>query len=293
LRQNCGANLAAAALAIVPVQERAAGQFRLRSVSRQEVRAPAAGFLRAVDREEGQSIDSGAVVVRLEQPDLAMRLARKRAEIAQTSAKIRLTRAGAGSSPDSRSATSDVRAAEIEAERAALAGLVEEAKYLESLQEKLIVRAAVAGTIATPHLRERIGQYLQEGELICLIEDTAELEAELLLPEQEVRRVRPGQPVEIRARSLPLKTFHGTVRRVAPIAAAPPSALNPNVPVTAPAPPPTQNSIAVYCSVDARDDGADPLRPGMTGHARVHCGRTTVGRLLLEKAMRAVRTEFW
>jgi hypothetical protein len=96
------------------------------------------------------------------------------------------------------------------------------------------------------------------------------------------------------------------VRRVAPVAAAPASALNPNVPLTAPAPPPTQNTVCVYCSVeprhvddtrgllaDAATDDASVLRPGMTGFARIDCGRTTAGRLLLEKGMQMLRTEFW
>ena len=35
------------------------------------------------------------------------------------------------------------------------------------------------------------------------------------------------------------------------------------------------------------------LRPGMTGHARVQCGKSAVGRVLGEKVLRFVRTEFW
>jgi hypothetical protein len=93
--------------------------------------------------------------------------------------------------------------------------------------------------------------------------------------------------VYLKARALPFETFTGTVERVAPGAAA--EVTGP--PGTAPAPSgSTPNTITVY----VRLDGAYPdLRPGMTGHARVQCGRSSTARVLGEKVLRFIRTEFW
>jgi hypothetical protein len=38
-----------------------------------------------------------------------------------------------------------------------------------------------------------VGQYLCEGELLCVVEGTDELEAEVSLAEQDVARVRRGK----------------------------------------------------------------------------------------------------
>jgi membrane fusion protein (multidrug efflux system) len=131
----------------------------------------------------------------------------------------------------------------------------------------------------TPRLKERVGQFLHEGDLICLVEDPTILRAEVKLPEQEVERVRPGQRVELKARALPFEPFTGTVERLAPAVATdygPTSA--------------GQNTVTVYVAIDGLHDD---LKPGMTGHARVNCGRAASGRVLGEKLLRFLRTEFW
>ena len=109
-------------------------------------------------------------------------------------------------------------------------------------------------------------------------------QAEVKLPEQEVERVRPGQRVELKARALPFEVFVGAVERVAPGAAA---EAGPN---GAPAPASAQSTVTVYCQFEG---GHPDLRPGMTGHARVQCGKSPAGRVLGEKVLRFVRTEFW
>jgi multidrug resistance efflux pump len=246
------------------------------------------------------------VLAVLDQPDLSMKLAQKRAQIAQSSAKIRLARSGPrlpSNAVDS-AAEPDIRAAEMDAERAQLEGLKEEAKYLETVQSKLTIRAAAPGVVATADLRERIGNFCHEGDLLMVIEDLGNLQAQLLLPEQEVQHVAPGQTVEIRARAQPFRTFHGKVTRVAPVAALPTA--NPwrlssgdDHSDRSPPPnqlPPSQNLVAVYCSID--DDlgaatNSNLLLPGMTGHARVDCGRAPIGKIAFEKVLRVLRTEFW
>ena len=88
------------------------------------------------------------------------------------------------------------RPEEIEAERAHLARLDAEATYLEALQKKEPVFSPAAGVITTPLSKEKVGQYLREGDLICVVEESAGLEAEIALTEQDVARVRrgPGGP---------------------------------------------------------------------------------------------------
>jgi multidrug efflux pump subunit AcrA (membrane-fusion protein) len=383
----------AAGLCLIEIEDRAGGEFQMRSVTRAELRAPAAGFLREVYRDEGDRVLPGEPVARLEVPDLPGRLAQKKAEVREGEARLRLLEAGPryeevaeqrrrlrraeawrnlarqdlqrlqqafgkelvrldkqvaqcqaeltaaqdaagrserllagrGISPEqhgeavrrrqvcqarleqaqaarqAREATGALeaetelarrereaddaqaalalleagpRAELVEAERARRDRLLEEARCLEQLRDRLPVHSPVAGLVMTPRLRERVGQYLREGELICVVEEPDALEAEVALAEQDVARVRPGQPVALRARGLPFGALRGRVGRVAAAAVHGDA----------------QGSVVVYCQLD---DGPAGLRPGMTGYGRVHTGPRPLGAILLDRALRWLRTECW
>ena len=142
------------------------------------------------------------------------------------------------------------------------------------------MQTTVAGVISTARLKEKVGQYFNDGELICLIEEPAALEAQIDVPEQEAARIKPGQPVELKARSLPFDRLLATVDRIAPDADAPD-----------PKEGKLQSTVPVYCKLTNPPPAA--LRPGMTGFARVACGKRPMGRVLADKALRYLRTEFW
>jgi multidrug efflux pump subunit AcrA (membrane-fusion protein) len=382
-----------AALFLIPVEDRATGPFQVRPAARAEIRAPLAGFIRAVYCDEGDRVSPGAVVVRLEVPDLASRLAQKQAEVREARARLRLLEIGTrpeeraeqrrrvdravtwrdrarqdlareqkafeedlarldkqvarytaeleqarmslartqklassgAASPeeldeahtrcridqaqreqaeaekrarqakgtleaetelakrekelaDARSALvlmeAGSRPEEVEAERAKLARLEEEGRYLDGLREKVQLSSPVGGVMTTPRLKEKVGQYVREGDLIGLIEEPVVLEAEVTLPEQDVARVRPGQAVELKARALPFETFRTEVDRIAPAAGKGDA----------------QSNVTVYCRLE--NQGAD-LRPGMSGHARIATGTRSPGLILVDRTLRYLRTEFW
>jgi hypothetical protein len=48
--------------------------------------------------------------------------------------------------------------------------------------------------------------------------------------------------------------------------------------------------VAVHCRIR---DPEGLLRSGMTGYARIYCEPRSLGEILLDRAMRLVRTEFW
>ncbi|MCH8923952.1 MAG: hypothetical protein IIA67_12490, partial [Planctomycetes bacterium] len=83
-----------ATMLLVPMHDRAEGTFVVRSLSRAELRAPVAGFLREVYFEEGDQVPKGAVVARLEIPDLASRTRQKDAQINEAKAKLELLLVG-------------------------------------------------------------------------------------------------------------------------------------------------------------------------------------------------------
>jgi putative peptide zinc metalloprotease protein len=381
-----------AGLFFIQIEDRAGGTFRVRPVTRAELRAPVAGFLREISCDEGDRVAPGAPVARLEVPDLTSRLAQKQAEVRETQAKLRFLEAGprseevveqrrrverarawhdlarqdlarlrqvcakelvrlekqiaqcqaevtaaqdvarrarllagraisaeqcqeavrkhqvcqarleqAQAEKDAREARGTLEAEtelarregeladlqatltlleaaprpeEVEAERARLDRLREEARYLEQLRDKLPIHSPVPGLVMTPRLKEKVGQYVREGELICVVEEPGVLEVEITLAEQEVARVRPGQTVALRLRALPFETLPAQVDRVAPAAGGDD----------------VQSTVTVYCRLEDCPDG---MLPGMTGYGRIYTSRRSVGAILLDRALRWLRTECW
>ena len=268
-----------AVMVLVPLEEKASGTFQVRSTTRAEVRAPVAGFLREVNGDEGDRFEAGAVIARLEVPELNSKAAQKRAEIVESEAKLKLLKFGPRSGSAEQASETQIRSAEIDAEKARLDKLNEELKYLEERTARTLVRAAAAGVISTPHLKEKVGHFFQDGDLICLIEEPKSLEAQIDVPEQEAARVKTGQKVELKARSLPFDQLEAVVDRVAP------SAIGPE-----PKEGKLQSTVPVYCKLA---NAPSELRPGMTGFARVSCGKRAMGIVLSNKALRYFRTEFW
>ena len=200
-------------------------------------------------------------------------LARREKELADAHATLTLLEAGS-------------RPEEIAAERARLARLETEVRYLEGLQEKIRVTSPVGGRLTTPHLRDLVGHYYREGEPIGEVKATSVLEAEITMSEQDAARIRLGQRVELKVRTLPFQKFHARVDRIAPIAV--PFQKSPDTPI-----PPGEvpaSSVMVACHLG---DPSSVLRPGMTGYAHIARGQRPIGEIVAERLLHLLRTEYW
>ncbi|MBI2478110.1 MAG: HlyD family efflux transporter periplasmic adaptor subunit [Planctomycetia bacterium] len=190
-------------------------------------------------------------------------LARRQKDLADTEAALFLLEAGS-------------RSEDIEAEQARLVRLQEEQKHLLEKREKQVIIAPASGTVTTPRLREKIGQFLPKGAEVCFIEDLDKLEAEVAVAEQDARVLRPGQPVSLKPRSLPFQRLSGVVDRIAPSAIT--NALT------------SQRTVTVYCRVDNDETN---LLTGMTGFGRVYHRWRPLGWIGATRALQFFRTEFW
>lgn len=188
-------------------------------------------------------------------------LARREKELAEARAALELLEAGS-------------REEEIEAAEASLARQKEELAFLLQQREKLPLYSRVNGVITTPHLEDRIGEFFEQGGLVCDIEEASALEIEIAIPEDRICDVQPGQWVDLKARALPYATFAAKVDRIAPAATCGDH----------------QSTITVYSRL-VNDSTA--LKPEMTGYARVYCGKKPLGEIGLDYVLRVIRTEFW
>jgi putative peptide zinc metalloprotease protein len=188
-------------------------------------------------------------------------MARREKELADARSALALLEAG-------------TRPEELEAERARSARLREELRYLEQLDGKLLISSPVPGLVITPRLKEKVGNYVKEGDPILIVEEPGGLEAEVALAEQDVARIRPGQTVQLKTRASPFDACSATVDRIAPAVAKGEA----------------QSTLTVYCRLDA---ACPDLRPGMTGSARIYTGQRPIGAIFLDWAVRCLRPEFW
>src|SRR5260221_1758858 len=131
------------------------------------------------------------------------------------------------------------------------------------MDERVMVKQAVTGVVITPRMKEKNGQYIEKGALICVVEDASSLEAEITLAEDEAAGVEAGQTVELKARALPFQRFKTTVERKAPRAVVGENKV--------------QGTVAVYCHVSETDTG---LLAGMTGFARINRSKHPMGWVL-------------
>jgi multidrug efflux pump subunit AcrA (membrane-fusion protein) len=383
----------AGALCWIQIEDWASGAFQARAAVRAELRAPISGFLRAIYFDEGDQVHAGAIVVRLDVPDLASRLAQKGAERREAQAKLAILKRGtrpeelaehrrrvqrardwherakqdlvrqqkalteelacldhqitacraelssaqakidrerillarqAGSRQEYETAQRDgqlcrarldkaeaekrarqalgtlsaeaelarrykewadaegtltlleagSRPEQIDAAGANLERLLEEERYLGGLREKLDVPSPITGLVCTARLKEKAGQYVREGDLICVVEDPDSVGVEIAVAEQASEHIEVGQQIALKPRALPFTTLPATVVRIAPVIA--------------------DGSSPGSVTVHARVEQPRPsLRPGATGWARIYMGARPIGKFLGHRVVRLLRTEFW
>jgi multidrug resistance efflux pump len=188
-------------------------------------------------------------------------LAEREKELAHEQATLALLQAG-------------TRPEDIEAGQATVERLREEAAYLNDVSRRLSIQSPVGGVITTGRLQEKVGDYFEEGELICEVEDAQQLEIVISLDEDRAARIHARQKVRLKARSLPFEVFEVEVERIAPRADKGD----------------VQSQVNIYCRMDDPDG---KLRSGMTGYARIQCRQAPLAAVFGEKCLRFIRTEFW
>ncbi|HYR69636.1 MAG TPA: efflux RND transporter periplasmic adaptor subunit, partial [Candidatus Dormibacteraeota bacterium] len=201
------------------------------------------------------------------------------AEGVKVEAQRRLNVLLAGTRPD-----------EIEAARARLERLESQQSDLSEQCAKLKIVSPVSGIVATPSrdLKAMKRQLIQSGGLIAKVYDYETVAAQIRVPEKSIGEVRPGQPVELRTRADPNLTFHGRVKSIAVAAdAAPVTEAASPLPVT------HSGGDKVFVVTSLIDNRSLFLRPGMTGQAKVLCGRRSVIDLLTRQLVRTLNVEVW
>ena len=190
-----------------PIAASYTGTAALEPRAESQVVAKTSGVALAVLVEEGQRVEAGQPLVRLD-PD------RARLAVAQAEAQLRKLE------------NNYRRAQQLVAQQLISAGEVDQMRFdLENARAQhqmaklelsyTTVVAPISGVIASRNIKP--GNFVQINSPIFRIVDSSRLEATLNVPEREIAKLRPGQQVKLAADALPGQEFAGTVDRVAPV----------------------------------------------------------------------------
>ena len=217
---------------LAPIAASYAGTAPLEADHETDVVAKTGGVLLRVDAEEGMSVHAGQVLAELD--DAQARLA-----LAEADATLKKLQSNFSRSQElwQRKLISqkdyDQLRYDLEAQRA-----VYEQKQLALSWTR--ITAPIGGVISKRMVKR--GNLIQTNQALFHIVDMSPLLAVLNVPERELGRLKPGQPVRLAVDALGRRRFSGRVLRIAPVIDA------------------ASGTFRVTCEFD-HDDGV--LRPGM------------------------------
>jgi biotin carboxyl carrier protein len=165
-------------------------------------------------------------------------------------------------------------AAEERLQRIRAEALRQELGLLDQEVELTTIRAPASGVVLTPHLGEKVGTSLDEGDLLLTLGRTDTLELEFGVDQRDITKVEPGQEAHLRVDAIPQRTFVG---RVSSIGLVP---IDSGSPVRYP--------VRAYV---ANPDGL--LKPQTAAYARVLTQPTSAMSRLVSGPVRWARLAWW
>jgi HlyD family secretion protein len=214
--------------------------------------------------ERAQKLFQEGLAAQKEIDEAQEEVAVRQKELEEATSKLKLLRAGS-------------RREEIEAAQSQVKRLEAQLQYLSEQRSLLLVTSPIQGVINTHRLKETVGQQVARGDLIAEVDGLKTIQAEIAVPEREIGDVRPGQPVEVKARAYPEKIFTGVVSSIGERVAKQDDTLE-------------GQSVLVTTHLD---NSLLLLKSGMTGSAKIICGKRRLLDLLRRRITKSLRVDLW
>lgn len=246
---------------LIPFSYRVDATFIVRPESLAHLPAPFDGYIAGVNVRPGDLVEAGAVLLRLEDRDLAIEEAEVLSEVRRHAAEAELAEA--------EGRLADLRVARASREQA-------EAR-LELIRHRLSrveVRAPFDGVVVQGDLRERLGSPVRQGEVLIQVSRLDGNYVEIRLPERDVDLIEDRRTGLAIFASRPDLQFPMLVERVSPMA-------NPDD---------DGNAFLLRAHLE---DEANWLRPGMSGVAKIDGGRRTLWWRATHRIVDFIRMKLW
>jgi multidrug resistance efflux pump len=251
-----------AIVSFVPVQYRVSSPVILRTDDISYLTAPFDGYIDSAGCNPGELVDSGAVILTLDNQDLLLEQA---ALIAERDREQR----------------------EIEKARAAqeLADMCISQARMDQVTAKLQInnyrlgQAAIHspfdGIIIEGDLKERLGSPVKQGEILFKTGRLKDIFAEAKVHEAEIQNIFSGSKGQIALSSRPQEHFNIKVKLIEPSAT-----ISEN-----------KNVYLVRCTL--ADTMPRWFRPGMTGISKINAGKKTILWIISHRTIDFLRLKLW
>jgi membrane fusion protein (multidrug efflux system) len=196
----------AVAAKTAPAVDEAAAVGSLRADEAVTIRPEIAGRIAEIAFREGQSVARGAVLVRLDQSELAAVAASSRAQLKLEEQKM--------ARAEDLQKKGFISQQGLDDQRTSLARARAKLAEDEARLARTEMRASFAGVAGLRQVSE--GQYVAAGTDIARLEKIDQLKLDFRVPEAFVARVRPGQPVRVLVDAYRDKAFSGSVYAIEP-----------------------------------------------------------------------------
>ena len=196
----------AAAARIAPALDEVGALGTLRADEAVTIRPEIAGRIAEIRFNEGQSIARGAVLVKLDQAELA-------AVLASSAAQAQLDRQRLERSEDLFK-KSFISQQALDEARSGYARSAAKQKEDEARLAKTEMRAAFPGVAGLRQVSE--GQYVAAGTDIARLEKIDQLKLDFRIPEAFIGKLRAGQPVKVLVDAYADRVFPGSVYAIEP-----------------------------------------------------------------------------
>ncbi|MEL6949562.1 MAG: efflux RND transporter periplasmic adaptor subunit [Pseudomonadota bacterium] len=182
------------------------GSASLEAFDEASVVAKVGGEVRQILVEEGDFVQRGDVLARLDGDRLRLELEQSRANVARLEQEyersVELNQKGL------------VAASAFETTKYELDGLKAQFELAKLEYAYTTIRAPISGVVSTRDIK--VGNTIERNAPTFTITALDPLVAYLYVPEREFGRIDAGQPVRMRIDALPGKLFEGTVARISP-----------------------------------------------------------------------------
>lgn len=162
----------------------------------------------------------------------------------------------------------------IQAVESQVKKLEEKLSILQQQKDHLKIRSPIEGIVTTSHLPNRIGDFLDRGDMFCEVVSEGKVIVEIPIPEKEIGDVQVGFPITMKVRGFPKRWYEARINNIAPVVAE-----------SGP-----ERTVLVQGELK-NPDGS--LKAGMTGVGKILCGKRTIFEIISRRAIRWLRTEFW
>lgn len=209
---------AAAQLDTLSLTVRAVGSLEADALV--EVRPEIDGHVTSIQFREGERVEEGEVLVRLDENQLRAQMQAARATVSRTRAEVEnLARSvERNDSLLAQGAISEQTFDDLQTRYSSAQARLEEAEANLNLAEQRLedatIRAPFAGRTGARTFDR--GDYVRVGDRLFTLVDDQPLEIAFSVPERYLGRLHRGSPVELTVRSMPGRTVRGEVDFVSP-----------------------------------------------------------------------------